>query len=432
MKTWKMRITASLVICLLLFSTGIGFGAAEVKIFLDGQPLVFDSDSGLPFIDTNNRTQVPFARVLESFGATISWEADTRTAVAVYDGIEVRVPIGEKRLSKDKVWYGLDAQAQIVGNRTFLPVRAVVESFGAAVTWDPSLNAVNIIPGALVTPTYKPISKVALGDTVDHIQEVLGTPQQVVESAYGFQWWIYHQAYEGYYQVGIGDGLVQAVYTTDLDKGIELGFSKGATRETVENKLGEPEEGIKRGNVIHLETIDFADVYKADDHYTWYFYDQHDMWKLNSVLVVDKAVEESPYLDRAKTEDLRVDFEVLVLDLTNAMRVKQGLSPLTNHGQAGLVARAHSVDMAEKNYFDHVNPEGKSPFDRMHEAGLTYSQAGENLAAGQPTPIIAVEGWMNSKGHRTNMLGDFESLGSGVAFGGEFGIYYGQNFLTPR
>ena len=86
--------------------------------------------------------------------------------------------------------------------------------------------------------------------------------------------------------------------------------------------------------------------------------------------------------------------------------------------------------MNDKNYFDHTNKENKSPFDRMEEEGINYKNAGENIAAGQSSAIYAHHAWMNSLGHRKNILGDYKYIGVGVIFGGYYNIYYTQNFYT--
>lgn len=108
-------------------------------------------------------------------------------------------------------------------------------------------------------------------------------------------------------------------------------------------------------------------------------------------------------------------------------------NPLTANSLLRSAAQAHSQDMADNNYFDHTNRQGQSPFDRMTAAGYTYWAAGENIAAGQPTPAAVVQGWLNSPGHCANLMNaNFTELGVGVATGGRYGIYWTQNFGTPR
>lgn len=125
--------------------------------------------------------------------------------------------------------------------------------------------------------------------------------------------------------------------------------------------------------------------------------------------------------------------EKQILELTNAERKKRGLDELVWNEELAALARAHSADMAKRGFFNHENPDGKTPFDRMKEAKIKYTAAAENIAAGQASPENAMEAWMNSDGHRENILNPgLKELGVGLARGGEYGVYWTQNFATFR
>ena len=125
-------------------------------------------------------------------------------------------------------------------------------------------------------------------------------------------------------------------------------------------------------------------------------------------------------------------YEQEVFDLVNQIREENGLEPFVYNETLAETARAHSQDMIDRNFFDHTNPDGKSPFDRMRDNGLSYSMAAENIAMGYPSPEAVVEGWMNSDGHRANILGGCEELGVGLALGGSYGYHWTQCFATVR
>jgi uncharacterized protein YkwD len=94
------------------------------------------------------------------------------------------------------------------------------------------------------------------------------------------------------------------------------------------------------------------------------------------------------------------------------------------------VARAHGEDMFARGYFAHNTPEGKTPFDRMNEAGIKYVVAGENLALA-PNLETAHQGLMDSKGHRENILStDYGKVGIGVIDGGKYGEIFVQEFTN--
>lgn len=118
-----------------------------------------------------------------------------------------------------------------------------------------------------------------------------------------------------------------------------------------------------------------------------------------------------------------------VLRLTNEIRVQYGLNTLTWDSGLAEVGRAHCMDMAAREYFDHNTPEGLTPFDRMQNAGIWFMYAGENIAAGQSTPADVTEAWMNSPEHGDNILNpNFTRLGTAFYRGGNLGIYWAQEF----
>ncbi|MBN2448413.1 MAG: hypothetical protein JXO22_16925 [Phycisphaerae bacterium] len=123
-----------------------------------------------------------------------------------------------------------------------------------------------------------------------------------------------------------------------------------------------------------------------------------------------------------------------ILDLVNAERISRGLSRLKRNATLEAQADAYACEMISYGFFDHVNPVTGSTLDvRAEEFGYDFQFIGENLAAGQETPEAAMEDWMDSPGHRANILEpDFEELGVGIRVGGTYGYYWVQEFGQPR
>ncbi|WDF44239.1 CAP domain-containing protein [Streptomyces sp. T12] len=118
-----------------------------------------------------------------------------------------------------------------------------------------------------------------------------------------------------------------------------------------------------------------------------------------------------------------------VVELTNRERAGAGLRPLSVDPVLTTAAQAYSADMAARAFYSHTSPEGGQPWDRAAAAGSTRRSIGENIACGQRSPAEVVEGWMNSPGHRANILKrDFTHLGIGFAGGGPAGTYWTQLF----
>ncbi|MFF5980064.1 CAP domain-containing protein [Streptomyces olindensis] len=116
-----------------------------------------------------------------------------------------------------------------------------------------------------------------------------------------------------------------------------------------------------------------------------------------------------------------------VLALVNEERAKVGCSPLAANSALAELAQNYSEDMAARGFFDHTDPDGRTPWDRAEKAGIS-NLGGENIARGQADAAAVMDAWMNSPGHRANILNcDFKTLGVGVEFGSG-GPWWTQNF----
>ncbi len=147
----------------------------------------------------------------------------------------------------------------------------------------------------------------------------------------------------------------------------------------------------------------------------------------------DKPSTDKPSTDKPSTDKPSVSvtntstYEQQVIDLINEIRIKNGLSPLTENTALSRCAKAKSQDMHDKRYFSHQSPTYGSPFDMMKQFGITYRTAGENIAMGQTTPQAVVNAWMNSEGHRANILNaSFTQIGMGYVADGH---YWTQQFI---
>ncbi|MGG0584851.1 CAP domain-containing protein [Priestia megaterium] len=138
--------------------------------------------------------------------------------------------------------------------------------------------------------------------------------------------------------------------------------------------------------------------------------------------------KQSENTDKAEQTKDASQFEQKVVDLVNQEREKQGLKPLTLNKKLSDVARTKSKDMMDKGYFDHNSPTYGSPFDMMKQFGIEYTTAGENIAKGQQSPEDVMNAWMNSDGHRKNILNpDFTEIGVGYVKGDT--TYWTQQFI---
>ena len=121
------------------------------------------------------------------------------------------------------------------------------------------------------------------------------------------------------------------------------------------------------------------------------------------------------------------NFENEVVRLVNEQRQKNGLKPLTANWELSRVARYKSQDMVDNRYFAHNSPLYGTPFQMIKAFGISFRTAGENIAYGQRTPKQVVDTWMNSSGHRANILNSsYTQIGVGYVSNGH---YWTQLFI---
>lgn len=143
---------------------------------------------------------------------------------------------------------------------------------------------------------------------------------------------------------------------------------------------------------------------------------------VNPDLIYPGQVLNIPLVDAAV-----LDYEKEVVRLVNEIRVKNGLKELTYDWELSRVARYKSQDMKDNRYFSHKSPTYGSPFQMIKNFGLSYRSAGENIAKGYKTPQAVVNGWMNSSGHRANILNaSYNRIGVGYVANGN---YWTQMFI---
>ncbi|MGG6310490.1 CAP domain-containing protein [Paenibacillus macerans] len=278
----------------------------------------------------------------------------------------------------------------------------------------------------LIKPNIQ-LQGVEIGDTAARVVELLGEPVRKDVTNYGLEWYIYNKDYKHYTQVGIQGGRVVGLFGNHEEWRFEPDGEKGLEKlQTRLAALWDKSENPPR---------DYIETYTPRGLYVNLYLDEHENNRVDGVLLMDKMFVETNVYEPSTPESLKAT-EREIFDLTNAFRAQKGLNVLTWNEPVAEVARLHSKDMAERNYFEHDNPEGKSAGDRMMARGIGAFRAwGENIAAGYLDAIDGHYGWLNSLGHRHNLLEPaFTTLGVGVVDGldsSDYDTYYTQNFYTP-
>ena len=233
MKKLKSKVLVcflALMIFMSAFTCLAGAASAGCNVVIDGISVKFDSDSGVPFIDKNNRTLVPLRKTMESYGCEVGWDQRTRTASVEMNGTVVLVGIGNKYIMVDDCKVEIDTEAQIVNSRTYLPIRAVLEAFGAEVNWINETRTVDV-----ASPAYK-----------------AGQPKIMVESSN-----ITLGVYDAY-EVEIYQTLENASLNASVDDQSVVGLTKLSWKDSSEETAVLEFYAYKPGTAVI--TIDYDDA----------------------------------------------------------------------------------------------------------------------------------------------------------------------------
>ncbi|MGG1662816.1 CAP-associated domain-containing protein [Brevibacillus sp. NRS-1366] len=341
-------------------------------------------------------------------------------------------------------------------NAPAVPPSVTAETSSAPETTTVPASAAVPVPSAAKTPSA-PIEDrpntlfgLTLGMSSQEVIKKWGEPVRKEPSSLGYQWWIYNRDPARYIQVGMANGKVVDLYSLAPQAmlgNVGVGHSQQSLERQydLQNVVSFSYMGaqIQISNQKQQRPL----VMKNGTPYIYYL-DKQNSNKVTAVRMIDTQMLlrggfydtkwsyqgqapdfDPPALSVGDRELVNAAYERQILDLVNVSRYRYKLPPLQWNEQAAEIAREHSRDMQANNFFDHVSATtGSSPFDRLKQANILYSMAGENIAAGYPDAIEAHESWMNSPGHRKNVLEkDFTQLGVGV-----IADYFTQAFLTPR
>ena len=231
----------------------------------------------------------------------------------------------------------------------------------------------------------------------------LGTPVEKITSAYGFTWYVYGTStYKDFFVAGIADGKVVAL------------ASSGA---------GFTYQGMRCGNRLGSYVQSNCFVIVATD--------RNDNNIVHGVFIRDRKYSESGLLGKVYTSNMLAGESKMNFYFTNAFRVYHGKKALQWSEKAAKAAQLHSQDMANQNYFAHNSLDGRTPEERMRSQGIGYRS--ENIIAGYYTGFDAYNGWVNSSGHRNNILNNsvvYLGVGGGYQSGSDYRVYFTQDFYN--
>lgn len=360
---------------------------------LNGQPLELEA------LQIDGRTLLPIRPMLEACGAEVSWDGQTFEA-HLYDN-HLSLQAGSPNITVNGSLIPLELPVLLDGDRLVGPVRPICEALSIGVSWSQDLRILDLsapLPQDRIALELNGRS-VALGDSLLSVQTRWGQPGRIDPSVYDFNWHIYNQDYRNFIMVGYRKDQVCAIYSNAGGFSV-LGHHWGDPTPPDSPQAHYYGDELA-GGVLHAVLLGegFSPVRTTIPEYNW---------------------------------DLMEAQERESMDLANAFRVAKGIAPMSWGELLQESARAHSQDMADRNYFSHTNPEGQEPWDRYRSLGGVYMKFGENIYAGHFTAFDTHNGWINSEGHRQAILDPFfQKMGVGMGYNPntEYKYYMTQHFL---
>ncbi|PLT27706.1 hypothetical protein CUU66_22570 [Peribacillus deserti] len=283
-----------------------------------------------------------------------------------------------------------------------------------------------------------------IGKESKTIIKQFGNPVRKDLSLYGYEWWIYNQDPQNYFQIGVKDNKAVTVYGIGSNVNIAP-FKVGQpindlfSRVNISTSIDFKNKGTTYRFELSEEDLNTRPLIKLDNIYAQLYLDKF-TGSVSSVRFLDAEtlVQLRPYeliyrggLAQPATPDelhwkrIEEGNANQIYDITNIVRTRFELQELNLLDDVSEVAYLHSKDMHTDEYFSHTSPTKGELSDRLEESNISYTLAGENIAANYVDGIAAVAGWLNSKGHRDAMLNEeFTGIGVGV-----YRKYYTQNFV---
>jgi len=211
------------------------------------------------------------------------------------------------------------------------------------------------------------INNIQMNMSKSDVENKLGHQKRTTTSAYGTTWYTYYDKdYNNFIMVSYIKDRVNALYTNQNLISSKSKIKYSTPKDVVRNRLGEPIDYIKKGRFRFQVKSDEYDIFHKGYIYTTVFYDKHRSNGVTALLQVSENMENRLRRQYGPpSKSLEESFELQDFDLVNTERKQHGLNTLKYSGQVSDTARKHSINMVEKNYFDHNDKEGRSPFDRL-------------------------------------------------------------------
>lgn len=387
----------------------INISGENISVFINGQQLISDA----PAVIISDRVFIPLRAVTEAFGASVAWDQSTQMITITYKASTVRLTVGSTQAqlisTGETRAFLFDNAPVLINDRTYVPLRALSEAFGADVKWDGNTRTVNIgISDGVALEIGS--RKIVCGETESELLLAFGQPDRQGIGAEGLTWYSYTGDYAAYLSVAVSRGVVCGFMTSSpgfrVSNGVIAGQPFSNNGQTV--LAGDRRETIQPAvSTAREEYTDIARSYSMSVYRDEF--DNSNVWGVRLIM--------NGYSMPVDTSSSAYCYEQArqISDLTNGFRAVKGLSPLIWESEAADCAFLHSDDMARSNYYGHISPDGRSVAERY--IGDAYKAIDENLICTtlESDSIEMVDCWINSSTQRENILSEiYRHTGVGV------------------
>ncbi len=407
MKKNILRILSVLTaVCLLTVSSSVALAASSVTVELDGEKVVF-SEAAPYYDEAAGRIYVPVRAICEAMGATVDYEASSKTVTITRGGTTLKLRIGVKTATVNGVAVALDAPPFIESSSTFVPLRFVSENLQLDVEWNASSKKVTLTSRA----------GLSLGMSSADVRSSLGDPDRTDISEKGYVWWVYDDLSD-YRMIGISDDKVVAYYLHSASWQTDSGLRSGMTAADCDALLSQD----------YVEQHTTYTCYSGSGVARTLMYDDS-----GAAYAVLEELEE--YGSKTMISASVLDgFVRQSVDLVNIERHKLGLPALVCDSAIEDVARAHAGDMAKSNTYSHTGTDGSTPAERLRNAGFDDFYQLEIIARAFPNAVTAFSALLNNEQYRAVLRANYTSIGTGAAYNPQSDgiLYYTQVFYSAK
>jgi len=376
----KKLFFAAGLLFLIMFAPIVA-SASDISVVIDETRNVnFD---GQPPAMVDSRVLVPIRGVFEALGFTPSWDGQNSQATLTRHDFTVVVTIGSRYFTTNGVTHALDVPAQNIGGRTLVPLRAILESMGYELGWEGATQTVSVY-----TPPF-----IIQRDAAR--LEALLRPAFIDGDSVNMAFDDLHSRYV------IRGGQFEGIHP-DL-RNIFDEYFYYSNNERINANAFRDHLANNTGGRLEMRSPRFNIILRRDTDGGYYHI------TFNQMLQLGYTPQEAFQI-----------FEYTIFSMTNMERANNNVPLLIWNDAIGRAARTHSQDMAENNMLSHTGSDGSNVGTRLGREGITgWSTWGENayMSSGGATPASRVQGWMNSPGHRANILNTrFTHMGVGSYF----------------